>query len=396
MALKRFIAASLAVMLLAAAASLAAGGGTGADPVATLSYIEKKVIPQFNANLDAAVSSAEPALAAIRDEALQTINGLDTSGVQINSSGLDRQIEYEAYMRLMDDGFLFTSEGPVTVRLAAGERLIVAEGGEMRLMRGAAKLAGERAAEIVNVTSAVLNYASMPMNVGTRYVVTDGERLAGAETASGADILVSGSYQVLPAARPRHTDAAFALRTLGVMRGASKGFELGRSATRLEALIMFIRLLGEEDEALAYTGACPFTDLPAWNNGEPAKYAGYAYSKGYALGVGNSRFDPNSPATAEMYMTFLLRALGYSEDAGDFDWADAPSAAERLGVITAFEHDSLLRQSFIRDSMAYVSWRALSAKCKNGTVLAEKLMDAGAFTERQYAAAGDGGVRLLG
>ena len=67
MALKRFIAASLAVMLLAAAASIAAGGGTGADPVATLGYIEKKVIPQFNAKLDAAVSSAEPELAAIRD-----------------------------------------------------------------------------------------------------------------------------------------------------------------------------------------------------------------------------------------------------------------------------------------------------------------------------------------
>ncbi len=396
MALKRFIAASLAVMLLAAAASIAAGGGTGADPVATLGYIEKKVIPQFNAKLDAAVSSAEPELAAIRDEALRAINGLDTSNVQINSSGLDRQIEYEAYMRLMDNGFMLTAKSPVTVRLAAGERLIVAEGGEMRLVRGAATLAGERAAEIVNVTSAALNYASLAMSTGTRYVVTDGERLAGAETASGAEILVTGNYQVLPAVRPRHTDAAFALRTLGVMKGTGNGFVLGRSATRLEALIMFLRLLGEEDEALVYTGECPFDDLPVWAGGEPPKYVGYAYSKGYTKGVSASCFDPDSPATEEMYMTFILRALGYSEDAGDFDWADAPSAAERLGVITGFEHDSLSRQSFIRDSMAYVSWRALSAKCKNGTVLAEKLMDAGTFTERQYAAAGDGGVRLLG
>ncbi len=396
MALKRFIAASLAVMLLAAAASIAAGGGTGSDPVATLSYIENKVKPQFNTNLSAAVSSAEPELAALRDEALRMIDGIDTSSVQINSSGPSQQIEYEAYMRLMDDGFLLTAASPVTVHLAAGERLIVAEGGEMRLMSGAAALAGERAAEVVNVTDASLGYASLAMSTGVRYVVTDSERLAGAETASGATVLVTGRYQVLPAVRPRHTDAAFALRTLGVMRGTGKGFVLGRSATRLEALIMFLRLLGEEDEALAYTGACPFDDLPVWAGGEPPKYVGYAYSKGYTEGMSSTKFGPDSPATAEMYMTFLLRALGYSEDAGDFDWADAPSAAVRLGVITDFEHDSIVRQSFIRDTMAYVSWRVLSAKCKNGTVLAEKLMDAGAFTERQYAAATDGGVRLLG
>ena len=396
MALKRFIAASLAVMLLAAAASIAAGGGTGSDPVVTLSYIENKMIPQFNANLSAAASSAEPRLAALRDEALRVIDGMDASSVQINSSGLDRQIEYEAYMRLMDDGYLLTAASPVSVKLAAGERLIVATGGEMRLVSGAATLAGERAAEVVNVTDASLGYASLAMKTGVRYVVTDSERLAGAETASGATVLVTGRYQVLPAVRPRHTDAAFALYTLGVMRGTGKGFGLGRSATRLEGLVMFLRLFGEEDEALAYTGDCPFTDLPEWNAGEPEKYVGYAYSKGYTEGTSTGKFSPNLPVTAEMYMTFLLRALGYSDNAGDFDWADAPYAAVRLGVITDFEHDSIVRQSFIRDAMAYVSWRALSAKFKNGTVLSEKLMGAGVFTERQYTAAVNGGVRLLG
>ena len=41
-----------------------------------------------------------------------------------------------------------------------------------------------------------------------------------------------------------------------------------------QALIMFIRVLGEESEALAWNGTCPFNDVQPGTNG--AKYVGYA------------------------------------------------------------------------------------------------------------------------
>ena len=396
MAFKRFVAAGLVAMLLASAFAFAAGGGTSSDPVITLSYIENKVLPQWNQRLDAEVAKAEPRLQVIYNAALGKIHAPDTSAVDINVADMRAQIEYEGYMRLLDDGVWRRANGPTRITLAAGERILVAQGGEFQLVSGSAVLAGERATEVVNVSAGALSYASLSMSIGGRYIVATGDTVAGAEAISPSVILVSGRYQVVPAARSRHTDSAFALSGIGVMKGTDKGFELERKATRLEALIMFLRLIGEEDEALAYTGSNPFTDLPTWGYGAPAKYVGYAYSKGYTNGISTTKFGANDEVTVEMYMTFLLRALGYSEAAGDFNWVNAPRDAVRLGVITEYEHRSIARRTFIRDTMAYLSWRALEARCKNGMILSTRLINDGAFTQRQYASSQQSGVRRLG
>ena len=48
--------------------------------------------------------------------------------------------------------------------------------------------------------------------------------------------------------------------------------------TRLQALIVVSRVLGEEGEALAWNGTTAFTDIAAGT--QAAQYVGSAYSKG--------------------------------------------------------------------------------------------------------------------
>ncbi len=45
-------------------------------------------------------------------------------------------------------------------------------------------------------------------------------------------------------------ESAMLLKEIGVFKGSEAGFELERAPTRLEGLIMLLRLMGLEDEAL--------------------------------------------------------------------------------------------------------------------------------------------------
>ena len=71
------------------------------------------------------------------------------------------------------------------------------------------------------------------------------------------------------------------LHALGLFRGTGEDengvpiYALEKTATRAEALVMLIRLLGEEDAALSSLAAHPFTDVPAWAD----RYVAYAYEK---------------------------------------------------------------------------------------------------------------------
>ena len=67
---------------------------------------------------------------------------------------------------------------------------------------------------------------------------------------------------------------------MGLFLGTDHGYELDRAATRVEGVVMLIRMLGEEEAALAYTGAQPFRDVPEW----ASKYVAYAYGMGYTKG----------------------------------------------------------------------------------------------------------------
>ena len=116
-------------------------------------------------------------------------------------------------------------------------------------------------------------------------------------------LLVLASSPMGLAASP-YQDYAESLAALGVFRGTGQGFELDRAPTRVEGVVMLVRLLGAEEDALALANAeIPFTDVPAWANG----YVAYAWQNQLTTGVSDTSFGANNVIDARMYVTFLLR-----------------------------------------------------------------------------------------
>ncbi len=177
------------------------------------------------------------------------------------------------------------------------------------------------------------------------------------------------------------TQAAQCLYDLGLLRGTDKGFELGRAPTRAEALTMLIRVLGKEDEALAGQWEHPFTDVAAW--AQP--YVGYAYENGLTKGTSATTFGASGQASAQMFTTFLLRALGYSDAKGqDFTYENPFTLAEHLGLLTP----RVDLQNFLRADVAMECYLALAIDRKGtGRTLAASLISAGVFTQARYDAA---------
>jgi len=177
-------------------------------------------------------------------------------------------------------------------------------------------------------------------------------------------------------------NSAQKLAGLGLMGGVgtnadgSTNFDLYRAPNRAEAIVMLLRLLGKESEVNKGGWSHPFTDVPAWAN----NWVGYAYQHKLTSGIGNNKFGSNDVATGAMYTTFVLRALGYSDAAGEFSWDKPHTLAAKCGLIDA--NDSLLY--FPRGSLADVSFTALGCKMKDGTPLYEKLTAAGAFVKEHY------------
>ncbi len=171
---------------------------------------------------------------------------------------------------------------------------------------------------------------------------------------------------------------AYELRELGLFRGVSDtDFELAREPSRVEAVVMLIRVLGRENEVTSGVWRHPFTDVPEWAN----KYVGFAYSNGLANGQSLTEFGTGS-ANAAMFITFVLRALGYSDAGGaDFVWNDPFALARNVGILP----DNVNLEQFWRADVVLVAHTALSAKLK-GTdkTLAGKLIEQGVFTKQKF------------
>lgn len=164
------------------------------------------------------------------------------------------------------------------------------------------------------------------------------------------------------------------LKSLGLFQGTDAGYELDRAPTRAEAATMLVRLLGKEQEAKELEYTAPFTDLEGWEQ----PYVQYLYENGLTTGASATTFEPLEPCSAQMYTTFLLRALGYSDAANaDFSYAQAISFGESIGLVDDTNCD---QSNFLRGHVVAMSMTALSTEVKNGdsTVLLEKLVAEGA------------------
>ena len=182
------------------------------------------------------------------------------------------------------------------------------------------------------------------------------------------------------------TEMAKKLQILGLLKGTGTDdetgetvFELNRSATRAEALVMLIRLLGCEQQALSSEKTHPFTDVPEWADG----YVSYAYENGLTKGVSENAFDPDAEVSAASFLTFVLRALQYEDcaETPDFAWDSPWDLAQECGIIKSDNNRNFL----LRGHMVEISYNALFAKIKGTeTKLYEKMISSGVISKQLW------------
>lgn len=171
-----------------------------------------------------------------------------------------------------------------------------------------------------------------------------------------------------------YDNCADRLSDLGLFQGTGNGYQLDRAPTRAEAATMLVRLLGAEAEAEELDYSAPFTDLDDWQK----PYVQYLYDNGLTTGATATTFEPEDTCSAQMYTTFLLRALGYSDAAGgDFTYTGAVDFGKSIGLI---DYANCNETNFLRDHVAAMSLTALNTAVGDDadTKLLEKLVEDGA------------------
>jgi len=184
---------------------------------------------------------------------------------------------------------------------------------------------------------------------------------------------------------PNDISVVEALHRLGLFVGTGTDtdgnpvFELERPPTRLEALALVIRLMGLQQETMAFTELNNFTDVPAWGD----RYAAYGYHIGITVGTNDdhTEFTPNRQVTAHEFTTFLLRVLGYSEANGDFFFEEAMQKASIIGFFSPFDITWVSTDNFLRYHAIHAMTNALLTIPKDSNeYLLHRLVGQGVFS----------------
>lgn len=192
--------------------------------------------------------------------------------------------------------------------------------------------------------------------------------------------IISGSTSFTNAATTtQYEDQAQKLSLIDVFKGTDQGFELERQPTRLEGLIMLLRLLGKEDDALAAPKKDSyFSDVPDWG----VVYTNYAFENELTKGIGDNKFGSTQAIVSKSYHTFLLRALGYNDSAGDFSWSMANNFILEKGIVSKEYYEDISSNTFLRDHVAKSSFDTLffTVKASNNR-LVDLLIESGDIDE---------------
>ena len=341
-------------ILLAAAivaTSAAGAGGSSGDPLVTQSYLEGTYAPTL---LTQAQQRADRRTQALYDQVLQEAGLAGGFG--------ERRYKQGDVLTLSTGSGCLLLAGEASVRYASGA--------------------------VVDVTGGTVVPSGSALEARHRYLAAENTTAVLSVSSATAVLSLEGSAALSPSASTDYNALADALSAMGLFAGTGtaygSGYDLERAATRVEGLVLFLRLLGEEAAAQAYTGPCPFSDVPEWAQ----RYVAYAYDRGYTAGVGtdaagNPAFGPAHIMDTEEYVTFLLRALGYQDsgESPDFTWQSALPFAQEQGVLTGGEVSLFSGlPSFLRAHAVYLSYFALDAPMKDGSgTLLASLSAAGAL-----------------
>lgn len=335
----------------------AAAGGNADDPLISLDYLKNVFAPSALGTIDQRLDSSDQRIS----DAVSASGGSAASPQSQASGWTERRFKQGDVITGYTGTQLLPLAGDVSVLLTAGS--------------------------VVDATDAQELSSGTALHSNHRYLVAEDATAQFTVTSKTAVLDYRGPYEITPSTTPDYNAMASALKALSLFRGTGsgfgEGFELEKAPTRAEALVMLIRLLGEENAALSCTAPQPFSDVPEW----VAPYVAYAYEKGYSNGVGDGKFGTTMTTSAAMYVEFILRALGYSSTA-QTDISDALSRARAAGILTAGECAQLQSTPFLRADVAYLSYYALEVPLAgSGTTLQQKLSSAGVFTADAYRAA---------
>ncbi len=180
------------------------------------------------------------------------------------------------------------------------------------------------------------------------------------------------------------------LEVIGVMKGTGAGLTdayLTDGTQRYQAAVMYLRLMGLEEEAYASDYEENYADATDVKSANMQKALGYLYANKDVLpgwkGVGADKFEPANPASAQMIYKVMLEALGYQQDV-DFTWAETIDFAATVGLTQIAEVAELTNAD-----LATAIVEALGTEVKDGgKTLIEKLVEDEIVSEAAAVEAG--------
>lgn len=314
-------------------------GGTSDDPVISLSYLNGTLKQSLLSDAQAQIDAAQARQLSSLYESYATQIGIaNLSAAQLSSNS-----SQFAQSRLL---------------LKYGDALTLAPGTQITLLAGTAS---SNCPDLIDITVGQKHSANAALLVNHCYMKNDQAELGILITSETAEVFLNGVYTLSYSAATDYASLANGLYEMGLFSGttgAVTGYALERSCTRIQALSMFLRLIGQSDEAASYQGSHPFTDVPQshWAYNQLA----YAYANGLAFGTSSTRFSPDKDVNAQDYLTFLMRALHYVEGT-DFSHRTVLTDVVNLGLFSQAEIASMNTGSFLRNRMIYLSYYTLFA-----------------------------------
>lgn len=369
--LRKILFAASAVLLCVGIAHSyvkSVSAGSSSDPLISLSYINEEFKPQISEKGDKIIADTFDSLQKRMDTKLSNVGVI---GQGASDAELVAMLIKDKIATADNVGNL--SHEYKSISMHAGDKIYLGLGAKFVVTGGQAALFGNDS-EFINLSDGVRLEPNIAAKNNVQCIkASDGE--GGIEAAVNyTSAAVCGSYQIKRAYTPQYKNMADGLFGIGLFKGTNSGYELDRSASRIEALVMLIRLLGEEDAALKCTEPNPFTDVDSW----AVSYVAYAYAKGYTKGVSADKFNPSAITTADQYSTFILRALGYNDSNGDFSWDNAANFSAESGIIADDEKAVVTSGVFRRDYLVLLSCKALFANLKSEEIsLLDKLISNG-------------------
>lgn len=177
-------------------------------------------------------------------------------------------------------------------------------------------------------------------------------------------------------------NTADALYQMGLFLGTGNSYDLDKTLTRNQGVILLVRMLGKEEEAKSLPYTAPFPDVAA----AAKPHVSYAYANNLTNGITATSFGGGKALSDKQFYALVLRALGYTDSGEnpDFKYADTRAMAAKVGIADSSASDN----SFTRGEVVNVFWEALHTPMKGSEeTMGDKLLEQGVFTAKELAAA---------